>query len=290
MIRIAPSLRKSAGGRIAALLPRRRYSRASQSMTVRRLAVVLGLCLSFPLTAAEQPPIAVAASLRIAMPSLVDAFEDATGRQVRISYAASGVLTRQIQRGAPFELFLAANTAYPDKLIRAGLTDGTGTVYAYGRIGLFAPPDSPIDVSEGLAGLRERLADGSIERFAIPNPEHAPYGIRARQALRQAGLWTAIQPVIVVAENAAQAAQFAASGSTAGGIVPASLGLAPRFAQHGRFALIPPDRHEPLEQRMVLLKGAGATARALHDFLLTSEARAILREHGFSVTATGEEP
>lgn len=258
-------------------------------MTVRLLAAVLGLCLTLPLSAAERPPIAVAASLRIAMPALVDAFEEATGREVRISYGASGVLTRQIRRGAPFELFLAANTAYPDRLIQAGLTDGAGTVYAHGRIGLFAPHDSPIEVSAGLAGLRKSLADGSIERFAIPNPDHAPYGIRARQALRQTGLWSAIKPVIVVGENAAQAAQFAASGSATGGIVPASLGLAPRFAKHGRFALIPADRHEPLEQRMVLLQGAGSTARALYDFLSTPEARGILRENGFSVPATGEE-
>lgn len=257
-------------------------------MTPRLLAAALGLCLSFPLSATERPPIAVAASLRIAMPSLVDAFEEATGRQVRISYAASGVLTRQIRRGAPFELFLAANAAYPEKLIRADLTDGDGAVYAHGRIGLFAPPDSPIDVSKGLAGLRKPLGDGAIERFAIPNPDHAPYGIRARQALRQAGLWTALKPLIVLGENAAQAAQFAASGSTAGGIVPASLGLAPRFAQHGRFSLIPADRHELLEQRMVLLQGAGPTARHLYDFLLTPTARGILRDHGFSVPATGE--
>lgn len=261
--------------------------RASPLMR-RTIAVVIGLCLSSPLAADERPAIAVAASLRIAMPALVDAFEEASGRQVRIAYAASGVLTRQIRRGAPFELFLAANAAYPEKLIRAGLTDGDGRTYALGRIGIFAPPDSPIDVSAGLAGLRKPLADGAIARFALPNPAHAPYGIRARQALQQAGLWAAIEPVIVLGENAAQAARFAASGSTTGGIVPASLGMAPRFAQRGRFALIPADRHEPLEQRMVLLQGAGATARALHDFLLTPTARGILRDHGFSVPATGD--
>lgn len=257
-------------------------------MTARLFAVVIGLCLSFPLSAADRPPIAVAASLRIAMPSLVDAFEEATGRQVRVSYAASGVLTRQVRRGAPFELFLAANAAFPEKLVRAGLTEGDGAVYAHGRIGLFAPPDSRIDVTAGLEGLRKPLARGAIARFAIPNPDHAPYGIRARQALQRTGLWAAIEPVIVLGENAAQAAQFAASGSTAGGIVPASLGMASRFAQRGRFALIPADRHEPLEQRMVLLQGAGPTARALHDFLLTPRARGILRDHGFSVPAIGE--
>jgi molybdate transport system substrate-binding protein len=254
-------------------------------MTGRLLAGLLGLCLSFP-GAAEEPAVAVAASLRIAMPSLVAAFERTSGRSVRLSFASSGVLTRQIRRGAPFELFLAANTAYPERLARAGLTDGDGAIYAHGRIGLFAPHGSPIDVTDGLAGLRQPLAGGAIERFAIPNPNHAPYGIRARQALGQAGLWQAIEPVLVLGENAAQAAQFAASGSTVGGIIPASLGKAPRFAERGRFALIPATAHEPLEQRMVLLRGAGPTARALYDFLRTPRARDILRERGFSVPPT----
>lgn len=261
-------------------------------MTARLLAGLLGVCLSFPIGAAEErAAIAVAASLRIAMPSLVEAFEETSGETVRVSYASSGVLTRQVRGGAPFELFLAANTSYPDRLVHAGLTDGDGAVYAHGRLGLFAPHGSPVDVSKGLAGLQEPLDDGVIERFAIPNPNHAPYGIRARQALEQAELWQVIEPVIVLGENAAQAAQFAASGSTAGGIVPASLGTAPRFADRGRFALIPADTHEPLEQRMVLLQHAGPTARALYDFLLTPRARDILRSHGFSVPpADGTQP
>lgn len=252
-------------------------------ITARLVVGLIGLCLSWPIGATEKPAIAVAASLRIAMPSLVEAFEETSGETVRLSYASSGVLTRQIRRGAPFELFLAANSGYPERLVRAGLTDGDGAVYARGRIGLFAPHGSPIDVTDGLAGLRQTLADGAIERFAIPNPNHAPYGIRARQALEQAGLWQAVEPVLVLGENAAQTAQFAASGSTAGGIVPASLGKAPRFAEKGRFALIPSDAHATLEQRMVLLQGAGPTARALYDFLQTPGARAIFREHGFSV-------
>ena len=257
-------------------------------MTARLFALATGLCLSLALHAAERPAVAVAASLRIAMPALAAAFEDRTGHRIRLSYAASGLLTRQIRRGAPFELFLAANAAYPERLVRAGLTEGEGRVYAHGRIGLFAPDDSPIAVADGLAGLRRALAAGSVARFAIPNPRHAPYGVRARQALEHAGAWSAIQPALVVGENAAQAAQFAASGSTAGGIIPASLGRAPRFAQRGRFALIPAARHEPLPQRMVLLQGAGPVARALHDFLLSGRAREVLRMHGFSVPTSGD--
>lgn len=248
-------------------------------------AIVLAFAPTVPAAATEPPLVAVAASLRIAMPDLVAAFERASGRRVRVAYAASGVLTRQIRRGAPFELFLAANAEYPAILVRAGLTAGEPVAYALGRIGLFAPHDSPLDVSRGMRGLEAALAAGTIERFAVPNPRHAPYGLRARQALEHAGLWGSIEPLLVLGENAAQAAQFAASGSSQGGIVPASLGTAPRFAQRGRFAPIPAARHAPLAQRMVLLRGAGPTARAFHHFLQQTAARAILAEHGFSLPA-----
>lgn len=247
------------------------------------LAAAFAALAPTPGATAEPPSIAVAASLRHAMPDIVAAFERDTGLRVRTSYAASGKLTRQAQRGAPFELFLAADAAYPQRLVAAGLTRGEPVTYALGRIGLFVPKGSARAADGGLAGLREALDAGALERFAIPNPEHAPYGVRARQALTHAGLWEAIQPLLVLGENAAQTAQFAASGSADGGIVPASLAATPRLQRAGRFAPIPEDRYERLAQQMVLLEGAGATAERFHAFMRGEAARAILREHGFAV-------
>lgn len=239
---------------------------------------------------ADAPSIAVASSLRPVLPAIAARFEAATGARLRLSYASSGKLTRQVLRGAPFELFLAADAQYPRRLIAAGRTLGEGTVYAHGRIGLFVPQGSPLAADGRLQDLRRQLAAGRVQRFAIPNPAHAPYGVRARQALEHAGLWQAIQPHLVRGENAAQAAQFAASGSADGGIVPASLAVTPRLRAAGRFDPVPADWYRPLEHRMVLLTGAGDTARRFHDFLLGETARELLRAGGFAVPAAAGQP
>lgn len=243
-----------------------------------------------PAAAADAPSIAVASSLRPVLPAIAARFEAATGERLRLSYASSGKLTRQILRGAPFELFLAADAQYPRRLVVAGRTPGEGTVYAYGRIGLFVPTGSPLAADGRLDDLRAQLAAGRVQRLAIPNPEHAPYGVRARQALRHAKLWEAIQPHLVRGENAAQAAQFAASGSADGGIVPASLALTPRLRAAGRFDPVPGGWYEPLEHRMVLLAGASDTARRFHDFLLSEPARELLRAGGFALPAGAGQP
>ncbi|MEZ5602839.1 MAG: molybdate ABC transporter substrate-binding protein [Burkholderiaceae bacterium] len=133
--------------------------------------------------------------------------------------------------------------------------------------------------------MRRALDAGDIRRFAIANPEHAPYGRAARAVLRHAGLWSRIEPLLVLGENASQALQFAASGSSQGGIVPLSLSKAPPVAALGRFATIPADWHagEPLRQRMVLTRHAGAAARAFYDYLQGPAARAILARYGFAL-------
>ena len=248
------------------------------------LALALGLAAA-PARAA--PDIAAAASLRQALPAVAAAFRDATGRDIGVSYASSGALTRQIRRGAPYGLFLAANAAYPRKLVDAGLTVGEGATYARGRLAYYVPEGSPLDADGGLDGLRRGLRTGAVRRFAIPNPKHAPYGERARQALRHAGVWDAVQPALVVGENAAQAARFAAQGPAAGGIVPATLAQAPEFAAEGGHTRITARRHAPLRHRLVTLTGASETARRFRRFVLGERARAILRRHGLAAPGDG---
>jgi len=127
------------------------------------------------------------------------------------------------------------------------------------------------------------LRDGRLSKFAIANPEHAPYGRAAQEALERAGLWDAIKPKLVLGENVSQATQFATTGSAQGGIIPLSLALTPQVKAAGTFALIPEDWHKPLRQRAVLVKGAGKTARAFYAFLQGPEARAVLKRYGFAV-------
>jgi molybdate transport system substrate-binding protein len=185
--------------------------------------------------------------------------------------------------GAPFELFLSADEAFVEKLADAGLTRDRGALYAVGRVVLYAPHGSRLTVDERLEGLRTLLARGGVTRFAIANPEHAPYGRAAEAALRAQGLWDKLQPALVLGENISQAAQFATTGNAVGGILAYSLVLTPPLSEQGRYALLPESLHPPLRQRMVLLKGANATTERFYKYLQQPSAREILRRYGFAV-------
>jgi molybdate transport system substrate-binding protein len=247
------------------------------------LACILGLVFGgkAEAEASESPVIAAAADLNFALPQVAEGFKASTGREVLLTFGSSGNFATQIQNGAPFQMFLSADESYVRLIAEKGLTEDDGALYAIGRIVLFTPNGSPISADGGMDELAAGIADGRLVKLAIANPEHAPYGRAAREALMHAGLWDSLQGKLVFGENASQAAQYAASGSTQGGIVPYSLALAPAFAALGTSALIPADWHEPLRQRMVLLKGAGETARAFYVYLQEPEARAVLKTYGF---------
>ena len=153
---------------------------------------------------------------------------------------------------------------------------------AVGRLALYAPTGSPIAVDGELQGLKRALAEGRVRRFALANPEVAPYGRRGREALIKAGLWEAIQGKLVFGDSVAQAAQFAMTGNADGALVAYSLTLAREMKSRGRAAPVPADWHGSLAQAMVLVRGADPAARALFDFLSGPEARPILEKHGFA--------
>ena len=229
----------------------------------------------------DAPVVAAAASMQFALTEVAAAFTSATGNQVRLSFGSTGNLSRQIRQGAPFEMFLAADDATVLALQADGFTQGPGRIHAVGRIVLVAPTGSPLDVALGLYGVRALLDSGQLTRFAIANPSHAPFGIAAREALVTAGLWTDLQPMLVLGEDVSQAAQFALSGNAEGGIIAYSLLLAPNVAALGTYALIPEDWHAPLLQRMVLLNGAGPVAEAFYAYMNEPRAREIMERYGF---------
>jgi molybdate transport system substrate-binding protein len=242
------------------------------------LLLVLGAPLAW-----AQPVVVAASDLKFALEDVAAQFRRDGGGPVRLIFGSSGNFFRQIQQGAPFHLFLSADEDFVFKLADAGKTLDRGHRYAVGRIGLLLPKGSPLKADGELRDLALALKDGRLQRFAIANPEHAPYGTRAMEALQHAGLWQQIQPRLVLGENISQAAQFATSGSTQGGIVAYSLALAPAVAAQGSFALIPEAWHQPMNQRMVLLQGADATARAFYAYLQAPAAQAVLRRYGFSL-------
>ena len=149
----------------------------------------------------DEPPVAAAADLSAALPEVLREFTARTGRSVKLVFGSSGTFTQQILNGAPFQLFLSADEAYVQTLIAADKAEGPGALYASGRIGLFLPKASGIVSDTSLQGLVTAARRGDISRFAIANPEHAPYGRVAREALQQLGIWTTLQPRLVLGEN-----------------------------------------------------------------------------------------
>jgi molybdate transport system substrate-binding protein len=143
------------------------------------------------------------------------------------------------------------------------------------------PKSSPLKSDAEFKDLAAALADGRLKKFAIANPEHAPYGRAAREALTHAKLWKTIESKLVLAENVSQAAQFATSGSAQGGIIAYAQAIAPAIETLGEYALIPADWHQPLRQRMVLMRNAGDTANSFYRYLQSPPAREIFKRYGF---------
>ena len=239
-------------------------------------------------TGHDAPLVAAASDLQFALTDIAAAFQRDTGQRVRLAFGSSGNFARQIRQGAPFQLYLSADEDYVLSLARDGFTRGDGVLYAIGRVVLIVPDNSSLRPDGSLVSLAEALREGSIRRFAIANPTHAPYGKRAEEVLRRQGLWDAIEPRLVFAENVSQAAQFALSGSAAGGIVAYSLALAPKVKSRGRFELIPEEWHSPLRQSMALLTNAGPVAEEFFAYLQRAEARRVLESYGFALPSSLE--
>ncbi|SFT40745.1 molybdate ABC transporter substrate-binding protein [Halomonas saccharevitans] len=266
------------------------------------MTAVLRLALAAWLLAIASPAIAgpatvaAASSLQFAFPELVERFRAQGGAPVRINYGASGNFRRQIAQGAPFELFLSADEQSVLALDEEGFTEDAGVVYAVGRLAWIQPPGrgalpSEEDALSAVeAAIATHRAGEGRPRLALANPEHAPYGIAARQTLQQAGLWEDSAPLRVMGENVSQAARFALADEARGGLVAYSLALAPTLAARAEVVLIPDDRHAPLRQRMALMPDAGASARALYAWLQGKEAREILARFGFQPPTLPQAP
>ncbi|MYL23059.1 molybdate ABC transporter substrate-binding protein [Vreelandella massiliensis] len=238
---------------------------------------------------ASAPVVAAASSLQFALTEAAQQFEQETGERLRLNFGSSGNLQRQITQGAPFELFLSADEANVLALAaEQGVVAGKGVIYATGRLVWLQPQGAgPLPSEDApLAAVKAAIAahaSGERQRIALANPEHAPYGIAAKQALARANLWQATAPLRVLGENVSQAAQFALSADTRGGLVAYSLALAPGLAERSEYVLIPASWHAPLNQRMVLTHSAGETATAFYHWLQGDKGRAILRDYGFDV-------
>lgn len=233
-------------------------------------------CWISPLQASDIQ-IAAASNLRYVLPALIGAFEQQTHHNVKVSYAASGTLTTQIQHGAPFDIFFSAEPVYTLRLSQDGLTEGDIIDFASAQIVIFASNKSTLDLDANLEKIVIALEKGELRKIAIANPMHAPYGQAAQKILENVEIWHKIQSHLLIAENASQALQFALSSQVDAGFVPYSYMLQPQISSQGRYIKL----NERLPQQAVLLNGESVAAEQFVDFIQTEAAKAILREQGF---------
>lgn len=233
--------------------------------------------------AAESVSIAAAADLTYCLEDINAAFKKAhPGAELKVSSGSSGNFATQIKNGAPFEVFLSADASFPKELIKAGLADeSTFSIYAIGKIVLWTSTPDKVDVTKGFDLLKD--PNGPVKKLAVANPDHAPYGRAAKEALTHEKLWDAVQGRVVLGENIAQTAQFVETGNADAGFVALSLVLSPKLSKVGKWWEVPADTYNKLEQGVVLTKaGMGnPLAKAYIDFLKTDEARAIFDKYGF---------
>lgn len=225
----------------------------------------------------KQPVLTVygAADLTFAFREIAALFERATGTKVVLVLGSTGTLAKQIEHGAPADVFFAANASFVDDLQSKGaVISGTRQLYAQGRIVLAVPRDSKLPIDR-----LEDLLRPEVKRIAIANPEHAPYGRAAQQALQTAGVWDALKPRLVYGENIRHALQFVETGAVDAAIVALSVADTPTV----RYVVIDAALHAPLNQIAAVVKRSGRPELALAflQFVIGPEGRPIMKRYGF---------
>jgi molybdate transport system substrate-binding protein len=246
-------------------------------------AVAAILCVCLPaLGSAAELKIAAAADLTFAFKDVAAQFQQQTGNSVKLTYGSSGNFYQQIQNGAPFDLFFSADIGYPQKLEAAGLTE-PGTIYEYasGKLVIWVPNASRLDLSRGLA----TLLDPRIRKIAIANPQHAPYGAAAVAAMRHDNLFDKTKDKLVMGENISQTAQFVQSGNADVGILALSLAVAPAMKNSGRYVEIPSADYPPIIQAAVIVKSSRnkELANQFMKFIKQPATVALMARYGFTI-------
>lgn len=247
-------------------------------------ALVVVSCQAGDTAVSADEPLVVAASanLRPAFEELGEGFRAETGQPVVFSFGSSGQLAQQIVEGAPMDVYAAANAEFVDRVLDAGRGDpATRTTYAVGRLAIWAPGDA----WGGWDTLEAVAADPGVGSVAMANPEHAPYGAAARQALEAAGVWAEVEPKAVFAANIADAQRMAATRDVDVGLVALSLVIGEE-GDDGDWTLVPDELHEPLRQDLVVTADdppRQAVASQFADHVTSPSGRAVLERYGFEV-------
>ena len=257
-------------------------ARNSSLRQARIALLLLGFLVCTPFAAdSTEIVVAAASDLTFAFKDLAPRFEKETGNTVKFSYGSSGNFFAQIQNGAPYDAFFSADVEYPKKLERAGLTE-PGTIYEYavGKLVLWVPRASTLDLKRGLA----TMLDPAIRKIAIANPDHAPYGRAAVAAMRHEGIYERLRDKLVLGENISQTAEFVLSGNADIGMLALSIVLAPAMKSAGRYVEVPDKDYPAIVQAGVTLKSSSnkEAARQFFDFLRRPASVALMGQYGFT--------
>ncbi len=251
-------------------------------MSRRSIVAAVLLSLLSSVCFAQEITVAAAADLQFALQDITARFQKETGKSVKVIYGSSGNFFQQVQNGAPFDVFFSANLDYPKKLEAADLTEkDTYYQYASGKIVLWVPNESKLDLNSGL----KVLLDPGAKKIAVANPQHAPYGQAAAAAMQKENIYDKVSDKLVFGENISQTASFVVSGSADVGIVALSLALSPNMKDHGRYVEIPAADYPPIQQAVVVLKSSKSKddARRFLAFLKTPAIGDLLKSYGFDV-------
>lgn len=245
---------------------------------MKRIIILIAFVVAMS-AQAQTVKVAAAADMKFIMPEFIANYKVQHPKAtVEVSYGSSGLFFQQISNGASFDLYFSADISYPQKLKELGLVNGNVTTYAFGTLVLYS---TTIDISKGI----EVLKDPSVQKIAIANPQHAPYGKRAEECLNYYGLYESVKSKLVLGDNITQTAQFALTGNADVAMIALAIALAPELKSKGKYVLLDTKSYKPVEQACVLIKGwqTNPEASKFMKYVLSAECKPIFEKYGFIV-------
>ncbi|GLU56825.1 molybdate ABC transporter substrate-binding protein [Dyadobacter frigoris] len=249
-------------------------------MNVKRIFFPILIFLSGCSKPSETIIVATAANVQYVMKELKTEFEKESGKKIEIVVSSSGKLTAQIREGAPFDVFVSADTKYPEEIFKKGDSDEKPKIYAYGTLALWS-----LSIPENELNIKVLNTD-KVKKIAVPNPKMAPYGEAAEQALQKENLLEPLKSKIVYGESIAQAAQYITTGSVEAGFTALSVILAPEMKGKGHYTIIDSTSYKPIAQAVLLLRHSEnspkkETSQKFYNFLFSQKAKAIFKKYGY---------
>jgi molybdate transport system substrate-binding protein len=249
-------------------------------MNMQRLFLLLSVILAGCSKPSDKIVVATAANVQYVMKEIQKEFEKETGEEIQIVVGSSGKLTAQIREGAPFDVFVSADTKYPQEIFKNGGSDEEPKIYATGSLVLWAKDIPETELSTAI------LATEKVKKIAIPNPRNAPYGEAAIEVLKAQNLFEKTEKKLVYGESIAQTAQYISTGSVEAGFNALSIVLSPEMKNKGHYIIIDSTLHKPIQQAAILLKHSNASpkkesSQKFYNFLYSNKAKQIFKKYGY---------